>query len=170
MSPRAAFTESADKLSALLTNMLAVFRSSTSLEIIRGPLREAAAARPAVALTAARFTLAKRRWRGTAADGREFGFDLERPLRHGDIFFQTESQSYVIAQSAEPVLRIELRSPAEAAATAWQIGNMHFPVEVRDDALLIEDDPVLRQMLERGGIAFTTAQAVFQPLGGGHRH
>ena len=33
-----------------------------------------------VILTADRATLAKRRWRGVAQDGREFGFDLDHVL------------------------------------------------------------------------------------------
>lgn len=150
--------------------MLGLFRSSVALEVVRGPLAQAAANLPAVALTVDRFTLARRRWRGVAADGREFGFDLERPLCHGDTFFQEAARRYVICQAAEPLLRMDLGSAAGAAAMAWRIGNLHFPVEIREDVLLTEDDPVLRQALAREGIAFVRTEGVFQPLSGGHRH
>ena len=152
--------------------MFALFRQSDSLELIRGPLARPWSELPAVALVADRFTLAKRRWRGAAADGHEFGFDLERPLRHNDIFFQTNTHRYVIVQAPEDVLRIAFTDPAQAARAAWSVGNMHFAVAVREDCLFVEDDPILRQLLERGGIAFTAAHAIFQPLGGasGHRH
>ena len=152
--------------------MFALFRHADSLELICGRLASPLTDLPAIELIADRFTLAKRRWRGAAADGHEFGFDLERPLRHQDIFFQTDTHRYVIVQAPEDVLRIAFTDPAQAARAAWQVGNMHFPVAVREDCLFVEDDPILRQLLEREGIAFTTAHAVFQPLGGaaGHRH
>ena len=76
------------------------------------------------------------------------------------------------ACASEPLLRIALATPAEAARAAWTIGNMHFPVELRGDCLLAEDDPILRQVLEREAIVFTATRTIFQPLGGaaGHRH
>ena len=152
--------------------MFALFGPSTELEVVRGPVAEPLTGLSIIALAADRYTLAKRRWRGKAADGREFGFDLEHPLRHGDIIFQKEGKSYVMAQTAEPVLRIALTDTAQAARVSWQIGNMHFPVEVRDNALFVEDHPILRQTLERGGIVCIHARTIFQPAaaGAGHRH
>jgi urease accessory protein len=152
--------------------MFTLFRNSVSLDIIRAPLADVSSALALVALPIDRFTLAKRRWRGKAADGHEFGFDLERPLRHGDAFFATESHVYRIEQAPEPLLKIALGTAPQSAAAAWQIGNMHFPVQVAVDHLLVEDDPILRQVLEREAIAFEPVTGIFQPLGGaaGHRH
>ena len=152
--------------------MFPLFRNSAELEVIRGPLDRPQSGLPGIELSADRFTLAKRRWRGRAANGREFGFELDRPLRHGDIFLQTVSHSYLVAQAVEPVLRVLLTDPPQAARIAWQVGNMHLPVEVRGDCLYVEDNPILRSLLDREGIAFTAVSAVFQPLGGasGHRH
>ena len=152
--------------------MFTLFRHPASLDIIRAPLADAAASLAVIALPIDRFTLAKRRWRGKAADGREFGFELERPLRHGDAFFATDTHVYRIEQTPEPLLKVALGSANQAAATAWQIGNMHCPIQVAADHLLVEDDPILRQVLEREGVAYETTTGVFQPLGGssGHRH
>jgi urease accessory protein len=152
--------------------MFTLFRNSASLDIIRAPLVEVPAALALIPLAIDRFTLAKRRWRGKAADGREFGFDLERPLRHSDAFFATETNIYRIDQAPEPLLKIALGTAAHSAAAAWQIGNMHFPVQTAADHLLVEDDPILRQVLEREAIAFEPVTGIFQPLGGaaGHRH
>ena len=69
-------------------------------------------------------TLAKRRWRGTAIDGAEFGFDLVHPLANGDVFAETETAVYRIAQQPEPVLEIPLESdPAAAARCARRRGR-----------------------------------------------
>ena len=52
-----------------------------------------------IPLIVERRVLAKRRWRGKAEDGTDFGFDLDVPLRHG-ICFHTENQKkYVISQN-----------------------------------------------------------------------
>lgn len=129
---------------------------------------------PRLELRVERLTLAKRRWRGVAEDGREFGFVLDRPMVDGEAFFATEAAVYVIAQMAEPVLEIQsshfgTRS-ADAARLGWLIGNLHFPLAIDGDTIRVADDPALRQLFEREQIPFTPAIAVFQPLAGGHRH
>ncbi|MGV3532370.1 MAG: urease accessory protein UreE [Chthoniobacteraceae bacterium] len=122
-------------------------------------------------LSVDRLTLAKRRWRGTAADGTEFGFDLTHPLANGDVFAQTETAVYRIAQQAEPVLEIPLESdPAAAARLGWTVGNLHFPIEVADGCIRMVDDPALRQLCEREHLHVHACERVFTPLGGGHSH
>ena len=127
---------------------------------------------PAVAVRADRRTLAKTRWRAQAEDGREFGFDLARPLRHGAAVFQNEQVRYVIEQRPEALFRLAVGDPSEAARLGWMIGNLHFPAQVRDGAIYVEADPAVRQMLARENVAFEETEGVFQPLhaGGSHHH
>jgi len=143
-----------------------------SLDIIHGTSTAADRTLPFIDLEVDRLTLAKCRWRGLATDGRDFGFDLEHPLRHDDVFFQTATHQYRIAQIPENVLRVALTTPAQAAALAWQVGNLHFRVMIQEGFLLVEDDLALRQMFERESVAFTPARAIFQPMSGaaGHEH
>ena len=117
-----------------------------------------------------RLTLAKRRWRGVAEDGREFGFDLEQPLRDGDVICQVAGATYVLAQRPEPVLEIDLLSAAESAKAGWLVGNLHFPVQIAGHVLRMADDSALRQMLAREGLPFTAASRVFHPLHAAHAH
>lgn len=124
----------------------------------------------AVPIPADRLTLAKRRWRGVAADGREFGFDLERPLADGDAVFATEAAVYRLAQQPEPVLEIALAGAADAARLGWLLGNLHFRIAVAGGAVRAPNDPAIRQLLEREHIHYHEARAVFQPLSGGHSH
>jgi urease accessory protein len=121
-------------------------------------------------LRADRHTLAKCRWRGQAADGREFGFDLAAPLAHEACFFIDGETHYVIEQQPEPVLEIALATPGDAARLGWQIGNLHLVVQVLPAALRVADDPAAAQMLARENIAFQRRDAVFQPLGRGGAH
>ena len=124
-----------------------------------------------VVLRTDRVTLAKRRWRGKAADGREFGFDLAAPLMHRDCFFIDEKTRYVIEQQPEPVLEIAIATPEAAACLAWRIGNLHLGIQVLPASLRVADDSAAVQMLEREGISFSRHEGVFQPLAtGGHHH
>jgi len=123
-----------------------------------------------VLLRAERTTLAKRRWRGVAEDGREFGFDLAAPLGHGDCFFIDEAVGYFIGQQPEAVLEIPVATPEDAARIAWNIGNMHFGIQVLPAALRVVDDPAVAQMLERERIVFQRHTEIFLPLSGGTGH
>ena len=118
-----------------------------------------------------RLTLAKRRWRGVAEDGQEFGFDLESPLADGATVFHSATAAYVLAQKYEPVLEVALGTDSPTAARlGWMIGNLHFQIEVAGEIVRVTDDPAVRQLFEREHIAFTACKRVFHPLSGGHRH
>lgn len=133
---------------------------------------------PEVAVRADRRQLAKRLWRGAADDGTEFGFELEAPLKHGDVVQAGPSARYVVRQHPEPVLEIPLDvAPDAAAVVGWAVGNLHFAIEAQPIRLLAPDDPGLRQALDRLGIHYHTAKEVFQPhrfagslAGHGHSH
>ena len=117
-----------------------------------------------ISLTVERRVLAKRRWRGQAQDGADFGFDLISPLRHGICFHAEEDKNYVIDQKPEVVFRIPYPDQQEAAHRAWQVGNLHFPAQFLESYLLVEGDLAVRLMLERNQIPFEEGMEVFQPV------
>lgn len=119
-----------------------------------------------------RTQLAKRRWRGTASDGTEFGFNLESPLSHQDAFFQVDQRLYQIEQLKEPVFLVPYQSVKESAWMGWMVGNLHFPASFSEDGLLVQNDLAVRQMLERNHISFHEEMRVFAPqtASGGHHH
>ncbi len=126
---------------------------------------------PRVCLRVDRLTLAKRRWRGIAEDGEEFGFDLEHPLEHGDAFFQAGLRFYSIEQKPEAVVEVSLsESNAEAARIGWLFGNLHFAIQITDEAVRIADDPAVIQVCEREGLSYTLSEQLFTPLGSSHSH
>ncbi len=143
------------------------------MEIIDRHLTESDCALPVMPLPVDRRTLAKTRWRAVASDGAEFGFELAHPLAHGATVFQSTTHRYVIDQRPETLLRVAAHTPEEAARVGWMIGNLHFPAQVRDGAILVEADPAVRQMFARENVPFDEAEGVFEPLrvaGGGHHH
>ena len=118
----------------------------------------------AVSLNVERRVLAKRRWRGQAEDGTDFGFDLVVPLSNGICFHAEGDKNYVIDQKPEVVFRIPFPDQQEAAHRAWQVGNLHFPAQFLESYLLVEGDLAVRLMLERNQIPFEEGMEVFQPV------
>ena len=78
------------------------------MQLIKQAIESGAAGLPEVELVADRFKLQKRRWRGEASDGADFGFELAEPLGHGAVFFESATHRYHIRQTPESVLAIRL--------------------------------------------------------------
>lgn len=141
--------------------------TTSGLTIVHAPTPGSAAS--AIPLRVDRWTLAKTRWRGTAGDGREFGFDLHHPLKHGDRF----ADGYVIEQMPEPVLVIALPAANAAAELGWTIGNLHQPVQVTDHEIITAEDSGVKALLQQQHIHFRVESRVFEPLRSavhGHHH
>lgn len=153
------------------------------MQLISAALASSDPSLPGIVLAVERQKLAKRLWRGAASDGVEFGFELSVPLRHGEVFFQSETTRYVIQQIAEPVVEIALDlTPAAAAGIGWAIGNLHLELSAETTRLLAPDEPAVRQLLDRLKVAFNPTTAIFRPgrfvrgtlpaneLGSSHKH
>lgn len=130
-----------------------------------------------IEVAACRRSFAKLRWRGVAPDGVEFGFDLKKSLCPGDVVYcevGPPSKCYVLVQEPEPILEIPLsKDEQQNRSLAWQIGNLHFPLQVHGERFRTADDPAIRQMLDRLSVHYHPKEAVFQPLaavGQGHSH
>jgi len=117
-----------------------------------------------IPLNVDRRVLAKRRWRGRSTDGTDFGFDLAVPLKHGVCFYNEDQRYYLIDQKPEKVFRVSFPNQQEAAHLAWQVGNLHFPAQFKENYLLVEGDLAVQYMLERNEIPFEESMEIFQPI------
>ena len=117
-----------------------------------------------VVLAAERRQFLKRRWRGVAEDGTEFGFDLETRLTDGCVVFQQDGKDYVVRQLPETVYEVPFESPAHAALVAWKTGNLHLPAQIFDGFLRVLHDEAMKNLLDREGWAYTEPTVIFQPL------
>ncbi|MDQ8186125.1 hypothetical protein [Pelagicoccus sp. SDUM812002] len=133
------------------------------MHLITNHLHGVAESKKRIQLPIDRRKLAKRRFRATAADGTDFGFDLPHPLKHGTAFHETDDSVYLIEQEPESVLKISFPDGQTGARYGWMVGNMHFPAAFDENHMLAEDDPAVRQMLERSQIPFEEARSIFQP-------
>ena len=127
----------------------------------------AASSRPPgeqVVLAAERRQFLKRRWRGVAEDGAEFGFDLESRLADGALIHQIGGIDYIVRQLPETVYEVPFESPAHAALVAWKTGNLHLPAQIFDGFLRVLHDEAMKNLLDREGWAYTEPTVLFQPL------
>jgi urease accessory protein len=117
-----------------------------------------------IVLHAERRLFLKRRWRGTAEDGTEFGFDLEERLVDGCVIHHRDGLDYIVRQTPETVFRIPFDNPAQAALVAWKTGNLHMPAQIGGDAILVLHDDAMRQLIEREGWSFSEPEVLFTPM------
>ena len=122
-----------------------------------------------------RLTWEERRWsrkRVVTTGGREVALALPTGsvLRPGAIVL-VEAEWYLAVEGCpEPVLAVAPRNWAEAVRIAFDVGNRHFPLALDGECLLVPDDSAMEQLLSRLGARWERRQAVFDPVGSGHRH
>jgi urease accessory protein len=117
-----------------------------------------------VTLSAERRQFLKRRWRGIAEDGTEFGFDLETRLTDGGVIFHQAGNDYIVRQLPETVYEIPVKSPAEAALVAWKVGNLHLPAQILEHSIRVLHDEAMTQLLEREGWPHSEPEVLFTPM------
>ena len=67
-------------------------------------------------------------------------------------------------QLPETVYQIFFASPAHAALVSWKTGNLHLPVQILEDSILVLHDEAMTQLLIREGWIFTEPEVVFTPM------
>jgi urease accessory protein len=118
----------------------------------------------------------KRRFRALLEDGTQVAIFLPRSSRlmDGDRLEADDGSLIKIVAAPEPLLYVTASSCQALVRAAYHLGNRHTPVEVGDGFLKLENDSVLKQMLDRLEVYVREAQLPFQPesgaYGGGHGH
>jgi urease accessory protein len=117
-----------------------------------------------VVLQAERRNFLKRRWRGIAEDGVEFGFDLESRLTEGCVIFHQNGYDYIIRQLPELVYEIPFSSADHAALVAWKVGNLHLPAQIHADRLHVLHDEAMAHLLTREAWSYSEPEVLFTPM------
>jgi urease accessory protein len=120
-------------------------------------------------------TWEQRRWmrgRFTTERGRKIGIALPTgtSLAHGTILHVAADWYLKIEAAIEPILEIVPADYEEAVRIAFEVGNRHFPLALREKSILIPDDQVMIRLLERLGVAWERRQTIFDPIGNTQVH
>ena len=88
-------------------------------------------------------------------------------LNHGDALELGDGRLVEIAAAPEDLLAV---TGDDLARLAWHIGNRHTPCQIGQGRLLIQNDPVIRHMLDHLGAQITAVTEPFTPEGGAYGH
>jgi len=104
--------------------------------------------------------------------GLDLLLDLDKPtaLADGDAVKLEDGRLVLIKAAPQSLIEIRAENPLRLMRVAWHIGNRHTPAEITADAIYIEDDHVLAEMVRGQGCAMTTVTRPFQPERGAYDH
>jgi len=114
----------------------------------------------------------RRRIALTGDAGLGFLLDLDKAtsLADGDAVKLEDGSLVRVKAAAQPLLEITAENPLRLVRLAWHIGNRHTPAEITADAIYIERDHVLAEMVRgQGGLA-REVERPFQPERGAYDH
>jgi urease accessory protein len=118
----------------------------------------------------------KSRFRSALDNGAEVVLFLPRGtvLRDGDLLEAQDGSLFSVVAAPENVLYVIADQPLTLMRAAYHLGNRHIPVELGENYLKLETDPVLKEMLLQLGVTLREDCLPFQPkagaYGGGQRH
>ena len=114
----------------------------------------------------------RRRFALRGEGGLEFLLDLEKAavLNDGDALKLDDGRLVAVKAAPQPLLEIRAENPLRLTRIAWHIGNRHTAAEITADALYIEDDHVLAEMVRGQGGTATRVTRPFQPERGAYEH
>lgn len=119
----------------------------------------------------------RRRIALTGEGGTEVLLDLEKPaaLQDGDALKLEDGRLVRVRAADQDLVEVKAENPLRLLRVAWHIGNRHTPAEITADAIYIEDDHVLVEMVRGQGCSVKAVRRPFQPERGaydqgGHGH
>lgn len=104
--------------------------------------------------------------------GLDILLDLDKPtaLADGDAVKLEDGRLVLIKAAPQSLIEIRAENPLRLMRVAWHIGNRHTPAEITTDAIYIEDDHVLAEMVRGQGCAMAAVTRPFQPERGAYDH
>jgi urease accessory protein len=114
----------------------------------------------------------RRRIRLTSDGDLEFLLDLVKAtgLDDGDALKLEDGRLIAVKAAPQKLLEIKAENPLRLLRVAWHIGNRHTPAEITADAIYIEEDHVLAQMVRGQGCSVITVTRPFRPERGAYDH
>jgi urease accessory protein len=114
----------------------------------------------------------RRRVALTADRGLEVLIDLEKAtvLNDGDALKLEDGGLVAIKAAEEKLLEIRAENPLRLLKVTWHLGNRHTPAEITAEAIYIEDDHVIAEMVRGQGCSLTPVTRAFRPERGAYEH
>ena len=97
--------------------------------------------------------------------GLAFLVDLDKALllNDGDALKLEDGRLVLVKAAAEPLLEVRAENPMRLLKAAWQLGGLHAPTEFTGDALYVQEDDELAEILRSLGCSVTETSKPFNP-------
>lgn len=104
--------------------------------------------------------------------GQEILLDLDKPtaLNDGDAVKLEDGSLVLVRAAAQKLVAITAENPLRLARLAWHLGGRHVPAEVTADAIYVEQNPALAELVRGQGCAMSEVERPFQPEPEVHHH
>jgi len=104
--------------------------------------------------------------------GQDILLDLDKPtaLNDGDAVKLEDGSLVLIKAAAQKLVAITAENPLRLARLAWHLGGRHVPAEVTADAIYVEQNPALAELVRGQGCAMSEVERPFQPEPEIHHH
>lgn len=106
----------------------------------------------------------------TTAHGESFLIDLPKAtvLEHGDFLALQNGDFIEVIAAEEDLLQIQAETTHRLMVIAYHLGNRHLPVQVEPTRLLIKQDHVIEDMLNKMHATVAHISEPFNPEGGAY--
>lgn len=104
--------------------------------------------------------------------GLDFLMDLDKAttLNDGDALKLEDGRLVRVKAAPQRLLEVRAENPLRLLKVAYHVGNRHTPAEVTADAIYIEEDHVLAEMVRGQGCTANPVMRPFQPERGAYEH
>lgn len=104
--------------------------------------------------------------------GQEILLDLDKPaaLNDGDAVKLEDGGLVLIKAVAQKLIAITAENPLRLTRLAWHLGGRHVPAEVTADAIYVEHDAALAELVRGQGCTMSEVERPFQPEPEVHHH
>jgi urease accessory protein len=89
--------------------------------------------------------------------------DMETTINDGDALRLEDGQLVQVMAAPEPLLEVKAENPLRLTRLAWHLGSQHGLVEVTNDALYVENNPAVAELVRGQGCTATPVERPFKP-------
>ena len=94
--------------------------------------------------------------------------DMETTINDGDALRLEDGRLVQVKAAAESLLEVKAENPLRLTRLAWHLGSSHGLVEVTADALYVENNPAIAELVRGQGCTATPVERPFKPERSAH--
>jgi urease accessory protein len=94
--------------------------------------------------------------------------DMDTTLNDGDALRLEDGSLVQVKAAPERLLEVRAENPLRLMRLAWHLGSQHGLAEITADALYVEDDPAVAELVRGQGCVATPVERPFRPERSAH--